>query len=55
MKSDLDDCYQRFDTEKYGDSRECVVIYGVYANQPVKDEPDQYSTRYNLVVYTDII
>jgi len=36
LKDDLDDCYQRFDTAKYGQGRECVVIYGVYANKPVK-------------------
>jgi hypothetical protein len=54
----LKECFSRF-SSKYGNDRECALIFGIYSPPSIVQEKDTkavdlYSSRYNFVVYTDL-
>lgn len=58
----LKDCFDRF-SQRFGPDRECAIIFGVYSPATGKDssqitdisQVDRYSSRYNFVVYMDLM
>jgi hypothetical protein len=56
----LKDCFDRFSTARFGSERECAILFGVFSPPSGKDIKDyslidQYSSRYNFVVYMDLM
>jgi hypothetical protein len=58
----LKDCFDRFNS-RFGSDRECAIIFGVFSPPNGKDGltfdetsiVDKYSSRYNFVVYMDLM
>ncbi len=58
----LKDCFDRF-LSRFGTERECAILFGVFSPSTGKDmnslndmsQFDKYSSRYNFVVYMDLM